>query len=559
MDIFFEIAVALVVSAVCGIIVYLLKQPTIVGFIFAGIVIGYFGGLQDQSHLDIVKALSSIGVALLLFIIGLELNLRDLKKVGLPAVVIGIGQVVITFLAGYGLTHAMGFSPIISTYLGIALSFSSTAIVVRLLSEKKDLKSLYGRISIGFILLQDLIAILITIYLAGINTAPGPISNAIITLMKGAVFVILAYVLSKNLPKLLDRIGGSQDLLYLFSIAWAVGMGALFSSKYIGLSIETGGFLAGVALANSSEHFQIGARLKPLRDFFLIILFMGLGARMIAAGGHADFSLIFLLTSFILIMKPLVVFFFMIILSYRARTSFLSAVTTAQASEFSFIIMVFGEELGHVGHSEVATMAFAATLSIFASSYLIIYSNEVYKRVKPFLKIFESKTNLKEEKNEETYLENHIVLVGVHRMGQNILRALSQSEEDFVAVDFDPRVIESLREVGLPAFYGDITDSEIQELVGLTKARLLISTIPDVKDNAAILNFIKKHNREAKTILTAEGEHEAEDLYELGADYVLLPHFVGGLEIADLIVKDRDLSGLETLRNRDFGIIKKSF
>ncbi len=558
MDIFFEIAIALVLSAVCGIIVYLLKQPTIVGFIFAGIIIGYFGGIKE-GRLDIVEALSSIGVALLLFIIGLELNFRDLKKVGFPAIIIGLGQIALSFAGGFWLATTLGFSTVASVYLAIAMAFSSTAIVIRLLSEKKDLKSLYGRISIAFLLFQDLIAILISIFLTGLNSTGGLVSNFIITLLKGAVFVVLAYILSRYLPKLLDRIGGSPDLLYLFSIAWAVGLSALFSSKWIGLSIEAGGFLAGVALANSSEHFQIGARLKPLRDFFLIILFMGLGARIIAAGGSINLFQVAVFTVFNLVVNPVIVFLIMVLMRYRARTSFLTSLVSTQISEFGFIIMFLGVKIGHVVPSDVALVAVSGVISILVSSYLIVYSGSVYHFLRPVLKKFEFKSKLVEEKNEETYLEGHIVLVGVHRMGQNILRALSESEEDFVAVDFDPRVIETLREAGLPAFYGDITDPEIQELVGLDKCRLLISTIPDFRDNAAIISYMKRHNPAGRTILTAEAEHEAEALYDLGADYILLPHFVGGLEIADLVVKDKDLVGLEGLKNRDYRLIRKAF
>ena len=490
MTIFFEIAVALVLAATCGIIFHYLKQPAIIGFIIAGLIIGYFGGIRHAEHLDLVEALSSIGVALLLFIVGLEMNVKEIRNVGLPFLLIGISQIALTLLAGFWLATLLGFSNLISFYIASAFTISA------------------------------------------------------------------AVGLSIVLPRFLEFLGGASELLYLFSISWAVGLGALFASPWLGLSVEVGGFLAGITLANSSEHFQISARMKPLRDFFLIILFIGLGINMfLNLGAIAPIPAI-ALSTFAIIGSPIIVFLIMSLLKYRARTSFLVGLTTIPLSEFSFIIMFLGEKLNHVESSHVSLVALVAIISILASSYLIAYGNQIYALLKPALKLFESKRGVVEEKGEETYLENHIVLAGVHRMGFNILRALSSSGDDFVAVDFDPQVISSLREGHLPALYGDITDAEIQELVALDKARLLISTIPDFKTNATLIEYLKKHNLECKAILTAESEHEAEDLYDLGADYVLLPHFIGGVEVAEIIAKDRDLANLDSLRERDFKLIR---
>ena len=189
---------------------------------------------------------------------------------------------------------------------------------------------------------------------------------------------------------------------------------------------------------------------------------------------------------------------------------------------------------------------------------MIIHGSRLYNFLKPILKFFEFRRDTIEETGEETLLEDHIILVGAHRMGHNILRALDKSGESFVAVDFDPRIINKLRENNLPCFYGDITDFEIQKLVGLNKARLVISTVPDIKDNRSILSFIKNKNPGAKIILTAESEHEAELLYSEGADYVLLPHFVGGVELAEIIRVDKNLTDLVRLKERDLALIRAS-
>ncbi|HEY4497001.1 MAG TPA: cation:proton antiporter, partial [Candidatus Paceibacterota bacterium] len=280
MTLFGEITIALILASALGIFFYLLRQPTIIGFILAGIAISYFGYLSTEGRFEIINVLSSIGVALLLFIVGLEMSFKELKDVGKQSIIIAFAQAIITFSVGYFIATLLGFSVIVSIYIGIALTFSSTIILVKLISEKNELKSLYGRIALGSSLIQDLMAVIILILLAGLSDGVSALTSAS-AVIKGLFFVFLAILSSKILPRFLDFIGTSPELLYLFSLSWAIGWAAFLSSPIIGLSIEIGGFLAGLSLANSSEHFQIGARLKPLRDFFLIIFFIGLGAKML--------------------------------------------------------------------------------------------------------------------------------------------------------------------------------------------------------------------------------------------------------------------------------------
>jgi len=526
-----------------------------VGYIFAGVILGYLGYIQE-GQADLIESLSSIGVALLLFIVGLEIKLGDIREVGLPAIVTGIGQVVISFAGAFWLSTSLGYGNLASFYIATALSFASTAIVVKLLSEQKDLNSLYGRLALGFLFVQDMVVILVLIFLAGIHGGGGNVTNFFTILLKGGIFIALTIALSRYVPKLLDLVSRAPDILYIFSLAWAVGISAFFASDFVGLSVEIGGFLAGVALANSSEHFQIAARLKPLRDFFIIIFFIGLGTKVLV--GEAAFPIlpVILFSAFVIIFNPLVVMTILSALGYKSRTSFLASLVTSQVSEFSFIVMVLGVGLGHVHNQEVSLVAVVGLITIFLSSYLIIYGKKIYARLERYLKLFEFRKNMVEETADNTELQNHIVLAGVHRMGQNILRALSNSTTDFVAVDFDPVRVKRLRRIHLPVFYGDITDPDIQELVALGEAKVFISTIPDYKDNLSILQFLKNGKANAKTIITAGDEREAEALYAAGADYVILPHYIGGLEIARLIENDANLASLHKLKEHDFRLIK---
>src|SRR3989344_2730739 len=548
MPLFTEITIALVLAAVFGFVAHLLRQPPIIGFIFAGLAVGFLSN-PDLGGVEFIEGLAPIGVALLLFIVGLELNFKDLKKVGLPALVTGLGQIVFTFGIGYFIIKSLGFATIPALYISIALTFSSTIIVVKLLSEKKELTSLYGRIVVGFLLLQDFVAILVLIVLAGLQgDGVSPLGFAL-TIIKGSILVAATFIGSRFLPKLLDKVGRSQEMLYLFSIAWVMGIAVL--NEMAGLSIEVGGFLAGVALANSSEHFQIGARMRPIRDFFLILFFVGLGAKMLVAGAVTAIIPAILLSLFVLIGNPLIVMLLMGALGYRARTSFLASLTVAQISEFSLIVAALGLRLGHVGPEHVALITFVGIFTIFISSYFIIYGEEMYKKLKPVLKLFEFRRKLIEETSLDKDFENHVVLVGIHRTGGTILQTLISGGEDFVALDFDPFVVKALQQKDVPVIYGDVSDEDIQELVGLKKARLIISTVPVKKDNLSIL----EGKGQARAIVTADSDEDAKEFYKKGASYVIMPQFSGGWELAQAIGGGKGLSGLAELQERDAQVL----
>ena len=558
MPLFTEITIALVVAVIFGFVAYLLKQPPIIGFILSGIAVGYLAS-PGVGGVEVIEGLAPIGVALLLFLVGLEMNFKDIKNVGLPALLTGLGQIIFTFGVGYFIAGWLGFSAIASVYISIALTFSSTIIVVKLLSEKKDINSLYGRIVIGFLLIQDFVAILALIFLAGLQNEATLGQDFLWAIVKGGALVALTFSLSRFIPRILDKIGRSQEMLYLFSIAWALGISALTASHFIGLSIEVGGFLAGIALASSAEHYQIGSRLRPVRDFFLILFFLGLGAKLLAGGVVVPILPAIVLSLFVLIGNPLVVMTVMGLLGYRAKTSFLASLTVAQISEFSLIIAASGLRLGHLGPEESSLITLVGIITIFASSYLIIYGDGIYEALKPLLKKFEFRKKLVEETKLEKEMKDHVILVGAHRTGYNILKSLDKSKNDFVALDFDPILVGKLKDRGHPVVYGDVTDEEIRELVGFDRAKAIISTVPNIRDNKIILEAIKNSNKKAKIILTADNEIDAREFYKGGAHYVIVPHFVSGWELAQALGDKKDFSSLIKLQERDSKILDLGF
>lgn len=548
MSVFVEIAVITVIAALFGFIAHLLRQPAIIGFLIAGIFIGYLERIA-LTHISLIENLASIGVALLLFLVGLEMDFRELRRVTLPAFLVGFGQIVFTMVIGYVIAVALRFGTLPSLYIALALTFSSTIIVVKLLSEKEDLSSLYGRVSVGILLVQDFVAILALIFLSGVGGG-GVAAHAAATVAKGAGLVVFILAASRVLPRFLSTIGRSVEMLYLFGIAWALGIAALAGS--MGLSVEVGGFLAGLSLAGSQEHFQLGARLRPLRDFFIILFFVVLGVQAMYGLGAVSLFPAAALALFVLVGNPLIIWLVMGALGYRARTTFLTGITMAQISEFSFVLVALGARLGHVDASVVSLVTLVGIFTIFVSSYFIVYSERLYEIFRPIVKRLELRGKLVEEMPAEVKKTGHTILIGVHRMGQAIMRALSNSGIDFIALDFDPLIVKSLQRMNIPVVYGDVRDTDVQKSVGLSQAGVVISTVPDFKDNVAILHLVKRAGESAaRVVVTASDEWHARELYREGADYVILPHFLGGQELASAIHKDASLSSLDELRERD--------
>ncbi|OGY58665.1 MAG: hypothetical protein A3H06_02495 [Candidatus Colwellbacteria bacterium RIFCSPLOWO2_12_FULL_44_13] len=557
MPIITEITLIVALAAFLSIIAHWLKQPTIIGYIAAGLLIGPLGFIE-LNNLEVVNSLAKIGIALLLFLVGLEINIKEIRSVGKAAVYTGLGQVIFTFLIGFGLAKILGFSLVVAAYIAIALTFSSTIIIIKLLSDKRELDTLYARIVVGLLLIQDLIAILALIILPGIvGDSQGNeggvnwINLGMILIKGGALFGATLFIGKKVLPKLFDFISNSQETLFVASLAWGLGVAAIVASPLIGFSIEIGGFLAGLALASSGYHYQISARIKPLRDFFIILFFVILGSQMTIGGTTELIKPAIILSLFVLIGNPLIMLFIMGALGYRAHTSFKASITVAQISEFSLILAFLGLELGHLEESHVALITIVGLITIVVSSYLITHGDALYKILRKGLKIFEIRGKLIEKTGIVRGLKNHIVIIGADRMGSMIVETLKEKKANFVVIDFNPSVWERLKSERVPSIYGDANDEEIQEQAKLENARVIISTVPTLEDNLAILEYMKKNNPQSKVIMTAENSMRAKELYEEGADYVVIPQQMSGKYLAELVNDNGNITNLMKLRNHE--------
>ncbi len=543
----FELSIVILIATGLGILAHWFRQPTLLAYIATGVVIGYLG-LSHVADKETFHLLSDLGIMFLLFLVGIEVNFDAVRLFGKVALLIGIGQIVFTFGVGFIISYLLGFSWISAAYISIALAFSSTIIIVKLLGDKKEINSLYGRITIGFMLVQDIVAVIILVVLAGIGEG-GTVSFMSLgwVLLKGAVLFALAFFLGRRFfPMVFDTIARSSELLFMASIAWVLFFAAIVSR--FGFSIEIAGFLAGVALANSSENFQIASRVRPLRDFFIVIFFVLLGASLSFTSLSESLTPVVVFSLFVLIGNPLIVLIIMGAMGYRRRTSFLAGITVAQISEFSLVLMARGLQLNHVSDTDVAIVTIVGVLTMTVSSYLVMHGDVIFSYLNRFLKVFERK-NIAEFDTRAMGVGKSIVLIGAHRIGQGILWNLPK--QHVLVVDFDPEIYQKLTKEGADCIFGDVQDEEIFEKANIAEARLVISTSPSFDDNAALLNRVGTLVRRPKVIVRSETELEAELLYDLGADYVLLPHLTTGNYLGKTIAVDPYLTILDQLKKRD--------
>ncbi|MDP3986385.1 MAG: cation:proton antiporter [Candidatus Veblenbacteria bacterium] len=532
-QLFLDISLIVVVATAFGLVARLLKQPLILGYVVAGVVLGpSVLGLITQP--EVISALSTFGIAFLLFLVGAELDLGKLKVMGKPSLLLGIGQVVFTAVIGFALARFFGLNSVPAAYVAIALTFSSTIIVVKLLSEHQALESLYGRLAIGMLLVQDFIAIFVLVLLSGFSGGQPPgTAELTFILLKGAGLIMLALLAGRwLLPPLFMRLARSSELLLLSSIAWCFAFSLIAALG--GFSIEIGAFLAGLALARLPYHLEIVGRVRSLRDFFITIFFVMLGSQL-AITALASLAPAFItLSLFVLVGNPLIVMLIMKHMGYTKRTGFLVGLTVAQISEFSLILMHLGKNLGHVGSAEVSLVTLVGVTTITLSSYLITYGETIYRKLAPYLTWFERK-QVTERATQTSELSNHVVIFGCDRLGERLMHAVRTLSWPLLVIDFDPETVARLNAQGINCLYGDINDLDILERGQLTRARLVISTVPDLKDNQLLLQDLAQRGAQVPVYVTADTWQDTQALYTAGATYVIFPHYLSGERMSDLL------------------------
>ncbi|QOJ19149.1 MAG: cation:proton antiporter [Phycisphaeraceae bacterium] len=538
---FGEIAAILLIAAVVGVIGALMRQPLIVAFIAVGILVGP-SALHLVRHAEELELLASIGIAVLLFLVGLRLDVSVIRTMGPVSLATGLGQVGFTSIIGFFLCLLLGMSVAASVYVAVALTFSSTIIIVKLLSDKHEIDALHGRIAVGFLIVQDIVVVLAMIALSAFGGAGAdgdgqpPLGRALLVLARGlGMLGVVALMMRYVLPHLTRMMARHQELLILFAIAWAVALAA--TGEAMGTSREVGAFLAGVSLASTPYRDAIGGRLVSLRDFLLLFFFINLGATLDLSQIRGDLLPAAVLSIFVLVGNPLIVMVIMGAMGYRRRTGFLAGLTVAQISEFSLILGALGVSLGHIDPSVMGVITLVGLITIGLSTYMILYSHPLFERVAPLLGVFEKAQPYRESADsDQMAVQPDVIVFGLGRYGSNIAHRLEQRGLRVLGVDFDPQVIRRWRDEGRSAQYGDAEDPEFAATLPLARATWVISTMPQLHVNQALLSALHEQRYAGSVAATAHHHHDARRLEQLGAKVVLLPFSDAAEEAVDRIL-----------------------
>ena len=534
-SIFYEISLLVLLAAAVGFVGLLLRQPLVVAFIAVGVMAGP-DALGLVSSVDFIETLSQISIAVLLFLVGLKLDVSLVRNLGKVAVATGLGQVTFTAFFGFLICLALGIDPLTSLYIAVALTFSSTIIIVKLLSDKQEIGALHGKIALGFLIVQDIFVVLAMVTLSAIGVGLGEDTGGVWevlqvflggAVMVGAVILFIRYVADP----LLSQVARSPELMVIFAVGWAASLAALGDA--LGFGKELGGLLAGVSLASTEFREAISSRLASLRDFLLLFFFINLGAALQLSTLGDQIGPAIILSLFVLIGNPLIVLAIMGYMGYRKRTGFLAGLTVAQISEFSLIFMAMGITIGHIGGEAMGLVTLVGLVTIALSVYMITWSHKLYEICEPYLGIFERRNAFRETADTEGTAEargHDFIVFGLGRYGCRIGARLQDKGHRVLGVDFDPEALANWRRMGMDAMYGDATDPEFVAHMDLSGVQAVVSAVPrdrgaltEADPQLALLHGLRSANYQGRVFLSVQKVAEADELLHQGASVVLKP------------------------------------
>ncbi len=525
-----DLGLILLAAAVCVLVARRFSMPTIVAYIVAGLVLGPLTGLLGAT--ESVELIAEAGIALLLFLVGLELSFAKIRDVGRVAVVAGLGQVVFTAIGGFVLALALGFTVIEAVFISTALTFSSTVVVVKLLGQKEELDTLYGRMAVGIFLVQDLVVIIALTFLTGLGSGEemtlGSIGRGLAGAFGGMLLLLAAALGTARylLPRLFGWIAPSQDGLLIWSLCWCFLF--VLMAEAFNLSADIGAFLAGISLAQLPFNADLRRRVAPLMNFFVVVFFVTLGAGMQLGDASAHWLAAIILSLFVLLGNP---FIFMVIIGrmgYTERTTFLTSVTVAQISEFSFIFAAAGVTSGLIDESILSLVAIIGIVTIALSAYMILYNHELYAATRRhgLLKWLHAPAE-SDDDTRPALPKGHVIVVGINALGRRIVQQLVERGEDVLALDVSAHNLS-----GLPCrtMMGNAEHVSVLEEAGVRDARLLVSTLQIEDTNHLIAYWGRLYG--VPTSIHAFDQSIVDDLRDAGADHLIMSKSAGTRRIA---------------------------
>jgi Kef-type K+ transport system membrane component KefB/Trk K+ transport system NAD-binding subunit len=527
---FMEISSILALAAIVSLLMHRLRQPLMLGYILTGILVGPFAFGMLHAH-ESFEVFSEFAVAILLFVIGLNLRPQVMREVSRTSFVLGIAQVGITLFLGYLAALGLGMGWLPAVYLAAGVTFSSTILATKLLTDAHETGKLHGKIAIGILLVQDVVASIALVLFVSARDGASISGTLVSAFLKSLIlFFFFAFVARIVMPRLERVFGQSAELLLLITFVWGVGMAALYA--WLGLSMEMGALCAGAVLASSTYQPEIVSKMKLLRDFFLVLFFIALGAQLNFALGAALWWSVVALSVFVLLVKPVLVLGIMGLVGYHRHTSFRVGLQLAQVSEFSLVFVLYGLRIGQADLATVSILTLTALVSMAVSTALNHHADVLYDRLEGVLRVFERRGVKRPSHDTRVY---DAVLFGSHRVGSDLIPALRQLVKRYFVVDADPDVLVQLARQHVPCGFGDVGDEMFLQEFAWKRVKIVVSTVPSTEDNLCLLSVVRKSNPEAVVMVVAQTLAEAESLYAAGATYVIMPHFLGSRYISRLL------------------------
>jgi len=526
-----DIVIIIAASLLFGIFAHKLKQSVILAYILVGILVGPYGfGLI--SNIEEVTSLAEIGVALLMFIIGIEFKFSTLNEIWKISIFGGIIQISVMIVLGYYLSIIFGWPVFDSLILGMVIAISSTMIVVKLLSERKETDHISGKIMIGILIVQDLAAIIMIFFISNFEEiAKGNILD-ILKVLGISMGTLTGIILigRKLLPKVMHLVVRTRNKeMFLLSV-FAVAIGGAISTHLLGLSIALGAFIVGFLLSEAEYNLEISIMIRPLRDLFIVIFFVSIGMFINPAILLDNVRLVCFIILLILVGKFITCSLSAWIFGYDGRTSFKVGMSLMQVGEFSFVILTIGQKYGYLQPALTSSIIASALITIIITPLSIGQSDRIFNLfsgIKFLTKFFGiiPRLRLYKEKEECPQPTNHLILCGYGRSGLTLVEKL-KDKFDITVIDHDPGEIQRIKGAGLNYLFGDAINHHVLIKANIARARILVLAIPDDKTKKIAIRYARVYNPEIFIVARARNEKQAQEMLEIGADEALVPEIL---------------------------------
>lgn len=542
-----------------GLFAKVLRLPLILGYIAVGVLVGnVFASSVDQT---LIGHIAESGVTLLLFTLGVEFSFHRLRKVLGTVSWAATLQMLLSFCILLPIFMSFGFSFLPALFMGIAASLSSTAVVVRLLSERGEMETIPGEVLTGWLIVQDLAVIPIMMMIPSIASIAAAGSTSVVTtvsllgvnLIKAAIAIGAIIFLGRTgIPWVLNKVAsfGSREIFLVTVIGLVFLSGTV--AYMAGLSAALGAFIAGMLVAETSQNHAIFAEVRPLRDLFAVVFFVSLGMALPVSILYPVLPIILLMTIAIIVVKAMIVYLLSRFLGYHRKTSFIVALGLTQMSEFGFIIANVGLKQGVLSEQHYAIIVALVFVTIMVSSPLFTKATDIFyflRKKAPFLyPNFIPEKVEKEIFEKELPLKDHVVICGYGRVGKYVGRALTMAGIPFIVVDYDHSTVKLLREKNIQVIYGDPADMDVLDYAQVDFARAVVIAIPDRHTQEMVIANAQTLNKNVRIICRTHHEEDQMRLKTLGVHTIVQPEFEAAVTITNKLlsqfgVEQADIDG----------------